>query len=306
MILTSLKSGFAQVRANKRLVAVFYLANLFFGLLLMLPLRSALDRYISHSLMGAKLGGLLDMDFFFEFLKHTRPGSAAAGGLIFFVPVVYWLFTLFLSGGALALFASGERYSPTLFWGSAAQYFGRFVRLTASCLLVALILVGLYYLVLGLERLVLGSDPYQNVSYWKEWINLGLRAIFILLLALVLDYARIYVVLTEARSMPLSLRQGISFAFGNFLQTCGLALLLLLAGAVVLVIYNPIANSLAAPNVFIVFLLFVLQQIYMVIRTMLRLTTYASQLHLYRQLSAPAAVTSTSEQPTEGLLPAIE
>jgi hypothetical protein len=308
MILNSLKSGFAQVRTNKRLVVVFYLANLLFGLLLMLPLRSILAEFVGDSVMGSKLGGLLDMDFLFEFIKHKGEAASAFGGLILIVPAVYWLFTLFLSGGAFAVFASGEKYNPTMFWGSAAKYFGRFIRLALWSIPVFAILFCVQFLETGIQRLTFGSDPYQNITYWGSWIKLGLRSISILLFGLILDYARIHVVLTDERRMRTSLLQGIKFAFGNFLQTFGLALLLLIIGAVALVIYNPIADSLSAPNALIVFMLFVWQQVYMIFRTMLRLTLYSSQMQLYRQLSvAPAqAVVEPEDMTMEGLAPATE
>jgi hypothetical protein len=307
MILHSLKSGFAQVRANQRMVAVFYLANLFFGLLLMLPLRSILNDFIGNSQMGAKLGGPLDMDFLFEFFKHSGEVIPAFMGLLLIVPAANWLFTLFLSGGAFAVFAGGEKYYAAFFWGNSAKYFGRFVRLTLWSLPVFAVLFFLPYLETGVQRLLFGSDPHQNITYWGGWIKIGLRQIGFLLFLMILDYARIHAVLTDERKMRTSLLQGLKFVFGNFLHTFGLALLLLIVGAVALLIYNPIANSLAAPNALIVFMLFVWQQIYMIFRTTLRLTTYASQLELYRQRAAepaPAEIASTGEQPMEGLAPA--
>jgi len=307
MILHSLKSGFAQVRANKRMVAVFYLANLCFGLLLLLPLRSILKSFAGNSQMAAKLGGPLDMDFLIEFFKYTDGVVPAFMGLILIVPAANWLFTLLLSGGAFATFAGGEKYNAAFFWGNSAKYFGRFVRLTLWSLPVFAVLFCLQYLETGVQRLIFGSDPYQNLTYWGGWIKIGLRQIGFLLFAMILDYARIHAVLTDERKMRTSLLQGLKFVFGNFLYTFGLALLLLLVGAVALVIYNPIANSLAAPNALIVIMLFVWQQVYMVFRTLLRLTTYASQLDLYHQRAgepAPAAITSTGEQPMEGLAPA--
>jgi hypothetical protein len=307
MILNSLKSGFVQVRANKRMVAVFYLANLFFGLLLMLPLRAIVKDFIGNSQMGAKLGGPLDMDFLFELFKHSGEVIPAFMGLLLIVPAANWLFTLFLSGGAFATFAGGEKYNAAFFWGNAAKHFGRFVRLSLWSLPVFAILFCLPYLETGVQRLIFGSDPYQNITYWGGWIKIGLRQIGFLLFAMILDYARIHAVLNDERRMRTSLLQGLKFVFGNFLYTFGLALLLLIVGAVALVIYNPIANSLAAPNTLIVFMLFVWQQVYMIFRTILRLTTYASELHLYRQRAAepaPAAITSTGELPMEGLAPA--
>ncbi|MDZ7343998.1 MAG: hypothetical protein ONA90_05740, partial [candidate division KSB1 bacterium] len=262
--------------------------------------------FIGNSLMGAKLGGPLDMDFLFEFFKHKGEAIGAFNGLILVVPAAYWLFTLFLSGGALAVFASGGKYTPVLFWGSAAKYFGRFIRLALWCVPAFAMLFSIQFVETGIQRLIFGSDPYQNIIYWGGWIKLGLRSLGILLFGLILDYARIHAVLTEERRMRFSVWQSIRFAFGNFLQTFGLALLLLMIGAVALLIYNPIADSLSAPNAVIVFMLFLLQQAYMIFRTTLRLTLYSSQLHLYRQLSAEVAPVASGGLTIEGLAPAME
>jgi hypothetical protein len=171
------------------------------------------------------------------------------------------------------------------------------------------ILFCLQYLETGVQRLIFGSDPYQNITYWGGWIKVGLRQLSFLLFAMVLDYARIHAVLNDERKMRVSLVQGLKFAFGNFLQTFGLVFLLFAVGAAALVVYNPVADSLSAPNAMIVFMLFLWQQIYMLFRMTLRLTTYSSQLELYRQLTAapaPAAITLRDEHMMDGLAPATE
>jgi len=305
MILNSLKSGLSQIRARKRFVMVFYLANLFFGLLMMWPLRGIMKGFIGNSTMGEKLGGALDMDFLLEFFKQNSQVVSAFSALMLIVPLANWLFTLFLSGGAFAVFAGNEKYSPAFFWGNAVKYFGRFCRLVLWSLPVFAILFCLQFIETGLLRLIFGADPYQNITYWEGWIKVGLRAISFLLCGMILDYARIHAVLTDERKMLISLIHGIKFSFGHFLQTFGLALLILIVGAIALTIYNPIADSLAAPNALVVFVLFILQQVYMIFRMTIRLTSYASQLELYRQLAtAPATITSTGEQLMEDFVPA--
>jgi hypothetical protein len=309
MMLQSLQAGWQMVRANKRLVAVFYLANLFFGLLLMWPLRVMLQNFIGDSTMGNKLGGALDMDFLFEFLKHNEQAGSVFYGLVFIVPAVAWLFTLFLSGGALAVFAGDGKYSPVQFWGGAAKYFGRFCRLALWSLPVLAILFCLQYLESGAQRLFFGKDPYQNITYWGGWIKTGLRAFGFLLFGMILDYARIHAVLNDENKMRVSLRTGLKFISQNFLSTFGLAFLLLVIGAIALAIYNPLANSLAAPSGLVILLLFLLQQFYMLFRAALRLTLYASQLHLHRELVSapgPAEITSVEMSAMNGLTPATE
>jgi len=307
MIWQNLQSGISQVLAHKRMIVVFFLANLFFGFLIILPLRAMLKNFIGDSTLGAALGGNLDMDFLFDFFQHNDQAMPTLWAMIFLVPLVNWLFTLFLSGGALSIFAAGEGYTPASFWGNAAKYFGRFLRLALWSLPALALLFCLQFLASGFERVIFGKGPYQNIVYWNGWIKVGLRAIGFLLFGMILDYARIYTVRTDERRMLNALKQGIKFVWGNFLQTFGLALLLLAIGVVALLIYNPLANSLSAPNALIVFMLFAVQQIYMIFRMIIRLTTYSSQLHLYRELAAsPVTMPATEALDISGLTPATE
>ena len=267
------------------MIIVFYLANLLFGLVLMLPFRAVLDNFSGKTLMGAKLAGRLDMDFLFDLLTHNQNMVSIFTGMVLVVPAVYWLFSLFLSGGAFSVLVKGEKYSAAMFWNGAATYFGRFFRIFLWSLPVLGILFCVQFIETGLERLIFGKVPYQNISYWGGWVKFSLRTLSILLFGLVLDYARIHAVLTDEKRMRVSVWQGIKFAFGNIGRTFGLTFILFLAGAVVLVIYNPISNALAAPNVLVVIALFLLQQTYMMFRMTLRLTLFASQLNLYNKLS---------------------
>ena len=280
MVLSSIKSGFTKIWQNKPMVLIYYLANLLFGILLMLPFRTILSNFVGHSLIGDKLAGRLDMDFLFEFFKHNPNVIATYAGLLLIVPTVYWLFTLFLSSGAFSVFASGEKYSANLFWGSAARYFGRFIRLVLLSIPLFAILFCLQFLWNAIERILFGSDPYQYITHWGGWIKVGLRYISLILYFLILDYARIHAVITDDPRMRISLWQGIKFAFGNFLKTFGLALLLFVVGIVALIIYNPIADLLHAPFSIMILLLFIWQQVYMVFRMVLKLTLYAGEVNL--------------------------
>lgn len=294
MVIKSIKSGIVQAWANKRMILIFYLPNLFFGLLIMFPFRSFVNKFVGYSLMGTKLGERLNLDFIFEFLKYNSINPATIMSLFLFVLAIYWVVVLFLSGGAFSVFASREKYNPTLFWGSAAKYFGRFFRLLLWSLPVFAILSCLQFIETACERLLFGSDPYQYISYWGGWIKIGLRYISLLLCGLVFDYARIHAILNDEHKMRKSLWQGIKFAFTNFVQTFGLAFLLFIAGGAALVIYNPIANMLLVPNTVIVILLFVLQQGYIFFRMMLRLIFYSSQLYLYNKVSFKAETAEIS------------
>ncbi|MFQ5632689.1 MAG: hypothetical protein ACE5I1_28305, partial [bacterium] len=287
MIFSSIKQGFSQTWANKRMILLFYLASLVFGVVMMWPMRAMLSGFIGSSLMGE--AGRMDMDFLFEFFKNVSAAPNAFMALVFVAPPIFWLFTLFLSGGALASFARGEKYTPSFFWGNAATYFGRFIRLALWSIPVFAILFCLQFLETGLQRLFFGSDPYQNISYWGGWIRFGLRSLGIFLFFIVLDYARIYIVLHDEKKSRIALWASLKFAFANFGRTFGLAFLLAVTGVVALTIYNPIANALSAPNGFVIILLLLVQQVYMFFRMILRLAGYSGQMNLYRGISEKSA-----------------
>ncbi len=282
MVLKSLRSGFTQIWANKRLLLVFYLANLFFGLLLMLPMRSALASYVGNSQMGSVLGGRLDMDFVFEFINQK--GNPLP--LLFLVPVGYWLFGLFLSGGALTILAGDEKYQPEIFWSGAANYFGRFCRLVLWCLPVIAVLFCLQYLETAVVRLFWGSDPYQYITHWGGWIKRGLFYLGLFLYGLAFDYARIQAVLTGEHKMRRSLWQSLRFLLGHFLPAVAFAVVIFVIGLMALLLYNLLADRLDAANVVVVLLLVLWQQLYILVRMVLNLTLYSGQMKIYRELTA--------------------
>ncbi|MFQ5649993.1 MAG: hypothetical protein ACE5IY_08630 [bacterium] len=289
MVLKSLGNGLTQMWRNKRVILIFYLSNLLFGLVLMLPFRASLADFVGHSLMGAELAGRFDMNFLFEFLKNNPSVLSIYQTLFFFVPTVYWLFSLFLSGGAFAQFASDASFSAHFFWGSAAKYFGRFLRLALLSLPVLGLLLSLQFIETGVERILFGNDPYEYVTYWGGWIKFALRALAILLFSLILDYARILTVVRDENKMRAALWQGVRFAFGHLGQTFSLAFVLFLAGGLALAIYFPAAGTLSAPHGLVILTLFLLQQGYVFFRMAVRLTLYSSQMSLFRQVSGAHA-----------------
>ncbi len=300
-MILSLKSGFAQMWTNKSMVFIFFLTNFMFGLLLMLPGRAVLSGFAAQTLMGQKLAGRFSFDFLFEFIRENGTIFDVYTVLFMVVPAVYWFFGLFLSGGAFAIFKSGEKFRAGHFWWNCGKYFGRFARLLLWGLPVLGVLLLLQFIWVGLERLIWGGDPYEYITYWGAWVKFGLRTVSILLFGLVLDYSRIYTVITDENRMRISLWRGIKFAFANLGQTFGLALTLFLTGIVVLVLYNPIADSLSMPNGFVIFTLFLVQQLYMFWRMMLRLTLYSSQMHLYRRIPEDATLPTATLSDDVGL-----
>jgi len=291
MILESLKAGLHRAWAAKRMLAIYYLASLFCGVVLAVPLRSLLSDRISETLLGEALAGRFDMNFFADFITNFDDFGDTWFGLVMIVPIFYLLTNVFLSGGALSVFMTEEKYSTALFWSGSARYFGRFLRLWLMALPVFVVFFLIMFLEKGVTRLFFGADPYQSITYWAGWGRSGLMAFAMMLSYIYFDYARIYVVMHDEAKMRRAWSAGLKFMFGNFGKVFLLALSMALMSVVVMIIYNLIANQLFAANALVVLMLFLTQQVYIFFRMYMKLTAFAAQTTFYQTVSAATTVT---------------
>lgn len=286
MILESLKAGIGSIWKYKRVIVVFYLLNLILGSMIIIPLAGIIGGFVDNSLMRESLGAGMNYDFLFEFLHQNPFALPASTKMFFLVPLVYILAILFLSGGAISIFSRGERYEARDFWGDSGRYFGRIIRLALMSVPVLLILFSLRYLAVLAERIIFGSDPYENVAYWFGVAKIALGILGIIIYGLVLDYARIFMIVNDERRARVALWEAVKFSIGRFRMVFVLALALFLIGIASVALYYFLSSLFSSSATAIIILLIVIQQIYIVFREILRLAYYSSQLSLYRRLSA--------------------
>jgi len=299
MVLKSLSSGFITTFNYKRMVFVFYLANLIAGLIIMIPFRSLVSSLVGYSMMGKELAGGLNMDFVLELLIKSSDAFSSATGLILLFPFLYWLCNLFFSGGAYGSLINDMGEGTYKFWGYSARYFARFFRLFLWSIPLFLVLYLSQYIVTGLKLIIWGSDPYQYIDYWITRIRFGWVYIAIIIFFLMFDYARIILITNDERRTRRALWQGIRFTFRHPLKTFTLSFLIFLLGQAFFFTYITIAPLFSTANTFIVLLLLLIQQLYIFARMALRITLYSSQVHLFRTIEPREEV-----EPSVALQPA--
>jgi hypothetical protein len=281
-MIESLTSGFRIAVREKRIVLIFYLINLLFALVVMLPVRSAVSSFAGGTFSGEGLASHLDMDFLSEFIHANGTVLPATVIALLAAATVYWLVNLFLSGGAYATFFGGAEQGQQSFWGDAGRYFGRFFRLGLWSVVVFGLLYAIQFVVPVILPLIYGSDPYQSVVWWGNWISSGIGLLCIILYFIIIDYAKLHIVASGERRTIKALLEGIRFAFGHIGTTFGIALLLFVTGILALLVYNPVSDALHSPSWTVVLLLFVVQQFYILGRMLLRVTLYGSQAAYFR------------------------
>lgn len=327
MMLRALVQGLARLPRVSRVLLLLYLASLVVGLPLAFAVRDLLKESMGSSLVAVDMTQGFDMGWYGEFAYHNPHGLAETFGpwLVGILPVlvnlerlldgalfevdpalltaaaVWLLVWVFLSGGILSRFARSGGAGPS-FTADCGEYFFRFLRLLGLSLLFYF---GLFKgLAEPLHDWVMAVS--LDVTEERQVIVLnvlvyGFVAALLVLVRLSLDYAKIAVVVEKRRSTLLAFLRGLRFVLGNPVKTGGLFTCLALAGGVVVLAYSLIAAGPGQGHASTILLAFLLGQVYLVARLVLKLWQLAGETALFLAVTSSEATEKPGSQGPAGV-----
>ncbi|MCL4846797.1 MAG: hypothetical protein KJ066_09710 [Acidobacteria bacterium] len=268
---TAFRNGLARVARAPWLVVGLWLATVAFGLPLAAVMRATLADDLGPSLVSASVADGVDWEWWQEFRDRASGlgrsfGPAILGGaavvknasdLADNVPlatalaavVAGWLaFGAFLSGGAIDRLARNRALGASGFFGSAGRLFVRMLRLGACAWLAYAVLFGWVHgwLFDDLFRWLTRDLTVERTAFlWR----LALYVLFALPLVgvnLMVDYARVRLVVEDRRSVLAALLAGARFVGRRLSRVAllyGLNLALFVGVAVLYLLVAPSAGG---------------------------------------------------------------
>ncbi len=226
------------------------------------------------------------------FVDNTPMPGAIAG-----IVAMYLVVWAFLAGGVLDRLARQRQVRSVGFFSACGVYFFRFIRLG--------VIAGLtYWVLLGPIHEWLFDDLYSmatrdlTVERTAFLVRIALYALLgvpLLLVNLVLDYAKIRAVVEDRRSMVGALLASVRFVRRHLGATVGLYLLNTGLFLVVLVVYAQAAPGAGStgPSMWMGFLI---GQSYVLARLFTKLVFYASQTVFFQSQLAHAGYVAAPER----------
>lgn len=298
--------GWRRVRRAPAVIAGLWLATLLTAAPAAIVLRASLADHLGASLAAETAASGVNFDWWNEYLAqasglgHTfapsilgfaavlRNVSAAADGgslpgIVALIVAVHLGLSLFLLGGVLDRLARDRRVGAAGFFAACGVYFFRFLRLAVPA--------GLAYLVLFRQL-----HPWLLEDLYSWWtrdltversafvIRAALYVAFALCLAavnLVVDYAKIRMVVEDRRSAIGALAGALRFVRRHPARAAGVYLLNTLAFVAVLAAYFFVAPGASGVAGSVVATLFI-GQFYIAARLVVRLAFAASQIALFQ------------------------
>jgi hypothetical protein len=292
-VASSIGKGFSIARRSGWAIWILFLANLVLAALAALPIYLNIQRFTGDSLMGREMARGFSVDWLTDFAFNSTGSFGRYGIVIVLMGMASLVLNSVLAGGVLAHFRAPEqKYCFGDFFRGATHYAWRLLRL----LIIGLIC---YWIVFKLLNEKLGMWVEQRTSNWASdrsafWAHLAVTVLLLVALGfinLVMDYARVRLVLEEGTGAIQAFLASLGFSLARFRRAvavyvvpsvCGL---LLLAAYVLLFPWSFTNAAIASGSHLRVALalagLFLGQQLVMFWRFWFRVATWASEWSLY-------------------------
>jgi len=296
---SSVRNGFSITRRSGLAVLILFLANLVIAALAGYPIYRGIQGFVGNTLMGRELARGFPVEWLTDFAFSDPRGAERYAMVIVCMGLVSLLLNSILAGGVLSHFKAPDlEYSFADFFRQTGRYAWRLLRL----LIIGLIC---YWIVFKLLNEKLGQWADGRTSDWSDdrWVFCVRLAVSLLVLLglgfvnLVMDYARVRLVLDEGTGAIHAFLASLGFSLGRLRRAIGVYVIPSLCGLAILGIYRLLfpwtllnstvaAGSQVRTSIALVGL-FVIQQLAMFFRYWFRVATWASEWSFYTGARAP-------------------
>jgi len=308
-IMHSFTLGLRRVLGSPALILWLFFASLVIALPLTAAMRDILQASIGSSLVDQNLRRTFDLDWYGEFranasgfadtfspavvgilpalrnLERILNGEIFSINRVVLAAGILFLFAwAFFGGGIITRYARPhESRNRAAFFSASARFFFRYLRLLVISLIV-------YWAVFRwvakplrtwMDRLARDITVESTVLAYTVLFYLVI-AFLLMLGSLALDYAKISMVIEDRHSSVLAFIHALRFVFFRPLRTVGLYLLLVLVGLILLLVYGVVAPGAGQSRDLTLILVFLVSQLFLLARLILKLWFLASQTVLYQ------------------------
>jgi hypothetical protein len=282
-----------------KVVLFVYLIQLVFAGVFLAPVAHLLGDELGRSPRAAVLERGLDFDAVVGLLEGSGSLGERIPEAFGYLALMWILVSALVTGGILqCLHHRNERASLSFFFFGCGRYAFRFLRLLVLAAIGFFVLVVVNALANDVLGSLLGRSSHEPLARIVMLCKVGLLGVLFLLLLMLLDFARIRIVVEGRHSVLGAFAGAIRFFFRHPLKTMGVHFLFLVLGWGVLAAYHPLANSTLDPSE--LYGLLALQQGFMLVRAGVRVAAYGGQLELFKGLGVTSVSVPAMSPPRIG------
>jgi len=292
----AISAGLSAAWRNKAVVSLFFACNLLLAAAVAAPMHSAIADHLGNSMMANELARGFSASWLTEFQLAYSGFLKGFSTAIVYGGILFLVLNAVLSAGTFGVFSQpapedGGPGSMHAFGRGLGRFWGRFLRLTA--------IASVFYYVLfwfwagraaQFNRWLFRDSVREAPHFYLEWLRWGLLFFCCFVVNAIVDYARAALVAHPDRSTLAALGDGAGFVAGRLGRVMAIYLALGVLAAAAVLAYAAFARFFPQSSVITVFMWFVVAQILLWLRWLLRLGSWAAAVGYYRACAGEAAV----------------
>ena len=303
-----LGKGWQTTSGIRRYIGFVYIVNLFMGIALAVVVGKAVAHSLGNSMAASKMVDSFDPLWFQAFssqaqglVKSFQPSVSGIGAIldgldalvtghpfkgfpgIWALGMAYLLLWGVFSAGAFGKMVKGQE---TTFWQAMGTYSARFLLLLS---VAGICYYGIFAFLLPffttlVKQMTREVTDARIVYYYTvgKYLVVWFLALWV---SLTVDFARVMTVAGNGRFVPLTFVRALLWVMRRPVKTFGLITIFLVMALVGMGIYAAIAPGATGGSLSIVLTTFLIGQLYLILRMMLRLWLWGSEVALWQSTS---------------------
>lgn len=281
-IIQNYLSGLRLASRSLKLTTMIYVLNLLFALALAIPFYGVITNAAHGSLQVNKLLTNFDFTAIQEFMDSAKGSISLLFKTGVWLAILYLLLNIFLAGGILKTLDNEAVFERKEFFANGSKFFFRFLRLTLYFIIIHVLVILIIYLPLSLIiNILVKNAETEKALFYAVISGAGLHLIIFIYLQIVAHYTRFMIITEDSIQVLKKLRASVIFVSRKLLSTYPLYLLLLAGFVLLIFVFKFLSGAIGMTTGFTIFIMFLVQQLFIWSRIWLKIWIYGSQLEYY-------------------------
>lgn len=284
--------GIKKATCEGKLVWLLWLVNVLFASLIYFQFYDYINQVLSRSTAAENFLKTFDMNTFFEMLAHNGEKLNVIVSLGIFLLIGYIFVSVFLNGGILFTLihprkTDERRRLAPLFFEGGGKFFGRFLRLLIYSLILWLGIIIIIWILNMILKPITKGGTNEVLMFYLILIQVVIAFLLLFLVKMIVDYARIKIVVENTRKVFHPLFQAVGFVFRKLGSTLAIYYLFLLTAAAVFVLYWLVQKAVNSHALLPILFAFLIGQIFILSRGWVKVGLQASQMIFFQSTGPP-------------------
>ncbi len=278
--------GIRSVFHNDKFVIIMWAFNAMAALVLAVPIYNILIDNLGTSLTSDRLALNFDYMWYIQFRNLYSIQLNHLPLSIYFVVGIYALIQTFFLGGLISIFQNPDKNHTVDFFYGGVKYFLRFTKV----LLISLLFFAAAFKINDYSGELISIIFKNSENVYADFILKALRYLllvfFIGIVTLISDYSKISLAVKDKNEILKECFNAIRFIMNNFSKVFITFLIVAIIGALGSIVYNVIGRFIPRTPFYFLFVSFILQQMLIIFRLLVRMLFYSTEVNLFNDLSA--------------------